>query len=78
MTSITARYDGRVLVPAEPLDVPVNENVLLILLRPAPRGQPSASGAERAAAIRRWATASPPAPVVLDDSRASIYADDER
>ncbi len=75
MTTITARYDGNVLVPTEPVDLPLNEDVQLVVLHPASPNKNRRAGSERAAAIRRWAAADPPAPLVLDDSRDSIYSD---
>jgi len=51
-TLIRARYDGRVLVPEEPLDLQAGQTVTMMLLEPLPKAE-ELSVEERLEALRR-------------------------
>jgi predicted DNA-binding antitoxin AbrB/MazE fold protein len=52
-TLIRARYDGRVLVPEEPLDLQAGQTVTMMLLEPLPKAE-ELSVEERLEALRRF------------------------
>lgn len=39
-TTVRARFDGRVLIPEEPVDLPVGDDLVLQLQTPQPREEP--------------------------------------
>lgn len=80
--TIRAHFDGRVIVPDEPLDLPVNEPLQVQVTAPAtgaaPAGGLAASPAERGAAVDRLLS-KPVQGLNLPDAalgRESIYGDE--
>lgn len=52
-TLIHARYDGKVLIPEEPLQLEEGQRVTVLLLEPSPKAE-NLSVEERIAALRRF------------------------
>ena len=72
MTTIRAHFDGKAFVPDEPVDVPVNQQVTIIVIQPPPERPPMTVEEFE----RLWAEIDQDAVAVdheIDFSRESMY-----
>lgn len=79
--TIRAHFDGKVIVPDEPLDLPVGPLTVDVSIDPAVRYAPKTTMEERQAAYAELMSrieAAPPVPHIPDDAlrRENMYEDD--